>query len=73
MYLFVECGTRVADIVIVIDESGSIAKPDFVKQIDFVKKVIDMFDVSATSAHVGVITFTHNAKVSLTDMRPDVR
>lgn len=51
------CG-RKADIVFVLDESGSIWGPDFHKQIKFVKDVVHEFDVSADMTHIGTLTFS---------------
>jgi collagen type VI alpha len=50
------CG-RPADIVFVLDESGSIWGPHFTKQLEFVQSVVDTFDVRPNKTHIGVLTF----------------
>jgi len=57
-----KCGTRVADIIFLVDESGSVRSSDFALELDFVGKVIDKFDVADSAAHIGVITFTQDPK-----------
>jgi len=57
-----KCGTRVADIIFLVDESGSVSTSNFALELDFVGKVIDKFDVADSAAHIGVITFTTNPK-----------
>ena len=59
------CGRKPAEIVFVLDESGSIWGPDFDKQIDFVKEVVNDFDVSETMTHIGTMTFASDPVVHL--------
>ena len=56
--LFTACNsTEPADIVFILDASGSVGATNFQKMLDFVKKMVDGFPISATETHVGVITF----------------
>ncbi|XP_021340567.1 collagen alpha-1(VII) chain-like [Mizuhopecten yessoensis] len=52
------CGGKAADIMFVLDTSGSISYEDFRKEINFTRGVISIFDVSAERTHVGVISFS---------------
>ena len=54
-----------ADIVFLIDESGSVRSADYKLQIDFVERVIRSFDVSAAGIRVGVYTFDSNYRVCI--------
>ena len=49
--------------VFLLDESSSIYGPDFQVQLGFVNDVISAFDVRAGQTHVGVETFSNNARV----------
>jgi len=57
------CGNNPADIVFVLDESGSIWGPHFTQQLDFVQSTIEAFDVGFNRTHVGVLTFGTNNRV----------
>ena len=48
----------VGDIVFVLDESGSIYGPDFTKQLEFVIKSIEDFELEVNKTHIGVMTFS---------------
>ncbi|XP_046581537.1 cartilage matrix protein-like [Haliotis rubra] len=52
------CGGKPADVYFIVDSSSSIWKPDFHKQLDFIKEVIGQFDLGQDSTRVGVITFS---------------
>jgi collagen type VI alpha len=56
------CGNP-ADIVFVLDESGSIWGPHFTKQLEFVEHVVDTFDVRPGKTHIGVLTFGTDVRV----------
>ncbi|KAI0238260.1 Cartilage matrix protein [Lamellibrachia satsuma] len=58
-----KCGTKPADIVFLLDSSGSIWERDFPKQLRFVEGVVDMFDVSQDSIRIGVVSFSNWAFV----------
>lgn len=49
--------SNAADIVFVLDESGSIWGPHFTKQLEFVEHVVDTFDVRPGRVHIGILTF----------------
>lgn len=57
------CGNNPADLVFVLDESGSIWGPHFTQQLDFVQSTIEAFDVGFNRTHVGVLTFGTNNRV----------
>ncbi|CAH1788338.1 unnamed protein product [Owenia fusiformis] len=57
------CQDRQADIVFILDASGSITDENFVLLKEFVKTVINRLDVSDTNARVGVLTFSNSADV----------
>eukprot|EP00106_Octopus_bimaculoides_P009528 XP_014776970.1 PREDICTED: neurogenic locus notch homolog protein 2-like [Octopus bimaculoides] len=52
------CRRAVADIVFVLDESGSITHRNFEVMKSFVKNLIYIFPISRTQVRVGVITFS---------------
>jgi collagen type VI alpha len=56
------CGNP-ADIVFVLDESGSIWGPHFTKQLEFVEHVVDTFDVRPGKTHIGVLTFGTEVRI----------
>ena len=57
LYLFVVCQTAV-DLLFILDGSGSVKKPNFDKAKDFVKNVIDFFDVGNNGTHIAVIQYS---------------
>lgn len=57
------CGNNPADLVFVLDESGSIWGPHFTQQLEFVQSTISAFDVGFNRTHVGVLTFGTNNRV----------
>ncbi|VDI70712.1 collagen, type XII, alpha [Mytilus galloprovincialis] len=46
-----------ADIVLLIDSSGSVGKSNFQKQIDFVKDFVNRFSIGSTKNQFSVVTF----------------
>ena len=46
-----------ADIFFILDSSGSISPENFNKMKDFVKSVVEQFDVGLSNVRIGVITF----------------
>ncbi|CAI9719089.1 transmembrane cell adhesion receptor mua-3-like [Octopus vulgaris] len=56
------CGNAVADIMFVLDDSGSISKKDFLVMKTFVKKLVSTFPISSNAVQVGIITFSTNVK-----------
>ncbi|XP_036355134.1 uncharacterized protein LOC115229549 [Octopus sinensis] len=59
---FSACGNAVADIMFVLDDSGSISKKDFLVMKTFVKKLVSTFPISSNAVQVGIITFSTNVK-----------
>lgn len=57
-----ECGLYPADVVFVLDSSGSVGAENFLKQLDFVTGFINALDVSTdvTSTRFAVVTFGNN-------------
>lgn len=55
--LLVACGTVPADIVFLLDSSGSVGSANFQKQLDFVKKFANTFDIGPNNVQIGVETF----------------
>jgi uncharacterized protein YegL len=45
------------DLVFVLDNSGSVGVENFKKVKDFVKRVIDFFNIGADGTHVSVVTY----------------
>lgn len=52
------CGGKPSDVVFALDTSNSIWRPDFRRQLTFVKDVIDLFPIGADDMRVGVVTFS---------------
>lgn len=55
------CDSKQADIVFVLDASGSEGHDNFQKQLDFVSNVTDRFDIGPNNIQVSLVTFgTHS-------------
>jgi len=75
------CGTKPADIIFLLDSSGSIWEKDFPKQLRFVEGVVDLLDISAEQIRIGVVSFSNwafvdfqlNAHKSEDDVRRAIR
>ena len=50
-------GTEPADILFILDASGSVGSTNFNTMLNFVKKLVDGFPVSARETQIGLITF----------------
>ncbi|CAI9719088.1 neurogenic locus notch homolog 2-like [Octopus vulgaris] len=61
-YCRTPCQTAVADIVFVLDESGSITRPNFKTIKTFVKNLVSVFPISRKQVRIGVITFSTRLK-----------
>lgn len=59
-----KCGKRVADIVFILDESGSVSNANFNLTMKFVKDLVDKFDVGAGLSRVGVELFATKARTA---------
>ena len=60
LFYFPECGIYPADVVFVLDSSGSVGTSDFGVQLSFVTSFINALDDISTdtsSTHVAVITY----------------
>ncbi|XP_023931217.1 cartilage matrix protein, partial [Lingula anatina] len=58
-----ECRRRPADLVFLLDGSGSIEPQDFTKAKSFVSDIIRKFEISSRAVHVGLIRFDSEAVV----------
>ena len=56
------CGGKPADILFLLDSSSSIWGPNFKKQLQFVRNVVDEFDVTPVKTRTGVMTFNTYVK-----------
>ncbi len=54
--------SHTADVVIAMDASGSIEKPNYYKMLDFVKDMIEAMDIDS-GTRVGLITFSTNSVI----------
>jgi uncharacterized protein YegL len=57
------CESPRADIVFVLDSSGSIASDNFDNVLEFVNEVVRSFDIGAQKVRIGVIVFSDKATV----------
>lgn len=60
-YIFTDCGAK-ADIVFLLDSSGSVGSTDFGKMLKFVQGVADKFTIGPNDIQVGVDTFQSSVK-----------
>ena len=61
VYIFTDCGSK-ADIVFLLDSSGSVGSRDFGKMLKFVQGVADKFTIGPNDIQVGVDTFQSSVK-----------
>ena len=54
-----ECGERPADVIFIMDSSGSISAADFQRQLRFVGDVINEFFIGADHTRVGAVSFSN--------------
>ena len=60
-YCFDKCSSSSkADVLIVMDASGSIGAPNFVKQVDFVKNLINSMEISENEQKVAIVIYSSN-------------
>lgn len=57
------CLAKVADVVFVIDSSGSVGEVNFLKIKEFMKQTVSVFDIGDDFTRVGVITFSTTARL----------
>ena len=55
------CSSATADVVFVVDSSGSIKISNFKKVRSFVSNVVDAFDIGSDKVRVGLIQFSRQA------------
>lgn len=55
--------TTKADVLFVMDSSGSISKDDYKKEKEFVKQLANIFDISTNQARASVIIYDDNPKL----------
>ena len=60
---FSACIAKVADVVFVVDTSGSIGRPNFERIKEFIKDVVLTFDVDYRYTRVGLIEFSTTPKI----------
>lgn len=53
------CGEHPADIVFIMDSSGSIGPVDFERQKDFVTGMVELFDIDYRKIRVGVVSYSN--------------
>jgi len=52
---------QAADVIFILDSSGSIGFDNFQKEKEFVAEIVESFDISPDKTHVGMIVFSSNA------------
>ena len=55
-----------ADVAFLVDSSGSIGRRRWPLMIDFLKKVINVFNVGPDGTHIAVIAYSSNTKLEFT-------
>ena len=63
LYDYLACRSPKADVVFIVDGSGSIGSSDFGRVKSFIKSVVDSFDISNKTVRVGFIQFSTSAAV----------
>ncbi|XP_062570641.1 collagen alpha-1(XX) chain-like [Saccostrea cucullata] len=53
-----KCSTKRADIVFLLDSSGSVGATNFQKQLDFVRKLANLFVIGPGNVQIGIETFS---------------
>ncbi|XP_023932357.1 matrilin-4-like [Lingula anatina] len=56
------CQTQKIDLVFVVDESTSIWQPNFMKQLKFLSRITEDFEIGQNATQIGVLTFATNAR-----------
>ena len=57
IFIFTDCGSNPADIVFLLDSSGSVGTTNFQKQKDFVAHFAQSFNIGPRNVQIGVTTF----------------
>ena len=53
------------DMTLIVDSSGNIGRQSWVHLLDFIQALVNLFDVSQSGTHVGLISYSSDAKVAL--------
>ena len=53
-----------ADIVFLVDSSGSVGRDIFARLLDFVNRVVDEMNVASNYTRVGLVSFSNRAWIS---------
>ena len=64
-YILTDCGAK-ADIVFLLDSSGSVGSSNFHKMLNFVQNVSDTFTIGPNDVQIGVDTFSTGHKAEFT-------
>ncbi|KAL5019862.1 hypothetical protein ScPMuIL_002754 [Solemya velum] len=67
------CGGKPADVFFLLDSSSSIELPDFDKPKNFVKNVVNLFDIGAKKTRVGVSTFSYEYEPHISLAEYDIK
>ncbi|XP_041363634.1 uncharacterized protein LOC121379198 [Gigantopelta aegis] len=59
-----QCVNKVADIYFILDASTSIFIEDYERQREFVRQVVNRFDISPRNTHVGALVFSRSYQVA---------
>lgn len=63
---FIECNkTKLADIVFIVDESGSIGTNNFQRVRSFLYSIVSGLDVSLSTVRVGIVTYSDKAEAQV--------
>ena len=58
----VVCNT-VLDVAFIVDSSGSVGRRNWPKMLDFMKEMVEAFNVGADKTHIAVVAYSTRAKV----------
>ena len=54
----VDCGSATADIAFILDSSGSVSEPNFMKTKNFFKEMVKGFNIGSDKVRMGSVTFS---------------
>lgn len=58
------CGLSKVDLVIILDASTSVTKPNFKKMLTFAKDIVDKADVDSGSVRIGALIYSTEVEIS---------
>lgn len=64
IFHFTGCDDR-ADVVFVIDSSGSVGFDSFGRIKEYMSHIVDNFNIGSDATQVGVVTFSHNSRADI--------